>query len=590
MGQLARTGGVMSAAEKRDGDSPLGGAAKRRRVDPDSTGGEAGGFNAVAAERNGGSKEGGGNGAVGAGAGAGGGDAPSEHAGGAAGGTSADLAPPARAQRPAVLVLQEDEVGVGGGAIPGLSEEAARSIKREHPFNKHPNFLRFKLKQIYPSFVAKAEEVVRFHLGEWAHTQPRRTLVAHSKYAVRDGDDTGDERVGDGFAPTFVHQVFGEDESVVGYVGLSIRILVCSASLHTRWRCSWEARLDELSPKDNLEELLSRVFQHGACASDEEFAEKMARFRNFRPSEDCLEAYELRGERFQLLRWKLDSDELRAYHERLQQMAVWFIDAADGVDVNDSRWEVYGVFKCGEDGRLSIAAYMTAFVFTNPTRRTRAESIRLCQILVMPPHQRMGHGRRLLQALYAQAEARDMFEVTVEDPAEGFRRMRDRVDFERAASRRLFRDESGALIGLNTSASTASMREAVAEARRKAHDVLRITDKQVERCHEALVLAETDLTDADAHKQVRLSIKRRIYLGDKRAFDDFGSSVTFKARLTTAYDGVEKEYLDALSKAGLLKHGTAPVDSIASSATVSSGSPAAGAASSTSAPAPASTP
>ena len=57
--------------------------------------------------------------------------------------------------------------------------------------------------------------------------------------------------------------------------------------------------------------------------------------------------------------------------------------------------------------------------------------IRVCQMLILPPYQGLGLGRYCLLEVYRlAAERMSIVEVTVEDPCEGFQRLRDAVDVE----------------------------------------------------------------------------------------------------------------------------------------------------------------
>lgn len=111
--------------------------------------------------------------------------------------------------------------------------------------------------------------------------------------------------------------------------------------------------------------------------------------------------------------------------------------------------------------RRVCAGYVTVFTFHNPLRATERErptSLRVCQMLLLPPFQRRGAyvcvclcalcvfthrvgvctssrgfphaglGSRLLGLVYEWAAARDACEVTVEDPADGFTEVRRRPD------------------------------------------------------------------------------------------------------------------------------------------------------------------
>jgi histone acetyltransferase 1 len=63
---------------------------------------------------------------------------------------------------------------------------------------------------------------------------------------------------------------------------------------------------------------------------------------------------------------------------------------------------------------------MTVFHFLSPFKKPKPGTIaRVCQVLILPPYQRVGHGKVLLQQLYdiAHDTSNDIVEINVEDPA-----------------------------------------------------------------------------------------------------------------------------------------------------------------------------
>eukprot|EP01032_Pedospumella_encystans_P021719 gene21719-24627_t len=121
---------------------------------------------------------------------------------------------------------------------------------------------------------------------------------------------------------------------------------------------------------------------------------------------------------------------------RAEKVAMWYIETADSVDFSDDRWEalfLYAVDKTLKGAEQSVtryfAGYMTLFSFRNPFRGTK---LRVCQALVLPHRQGHGLGREMLLCVYKHiVQPRgDICELTVEDPAVGFQRLRDAVDFE----------------------------------------------------------------------------------------------------------------------------------------------------------------
>lgn len=75
-----------------------------------------------------------------------------------------------------------------------------------------------------------------------------------------------------------------------------------------------------------------------------------------------------------------------------------------------------------------FSGYFTLFTFRNPVAGGK---LRICQALILPHLQGKGIGREMLLAVYRLADQRDdVAEITVEDPAVTFQRLRDKVDFQ----------------------------------------------------------------------------------------------------------------------------------------------------------------
>lgn len=143
------------------------------------------------------------------------------------------------------------------------------------------------------------------------------------------------------------------------------------------------------------------------------------------------------------------------YHEQVQRLALLFIETADEVDVADETagyWKVLYLFQKHSASKYSLAGYLTLFHFASPFRKPVAGTVaRICQVLLLPPYQRSGHGQVMLQAVadlahgvYATAPrqqspskkvlkgyAENLVEVNVEDPAPGFTALRNHVDYDR---------------------------------------------------------------------------------------------------------------------------------------------------------------
>lgn len=159
----------------------------------------------------------------------------------------------------------------------------------------------------------------------------------------------------------------------------------------------------------------------------------------------------------------------------------------------------------------AVVAFASVYAFETPFHGTR---VRICQVLVLPPYQRRGHGAALLRAIYADLLGRDdVTEVTVEDPAPGFTQLRNRVDLAACLDRGFFAHASPKMPADRpadcsmAAASTVTLTEAdVRSVQRK----LKLTARQVRICYEAAKLRHIRRDDETAYKKFRLEVKRRL--------------------------------------------------------------------------------
>ncbi|KAL7473884.1 hypothetical protein ACHAXS_014378 [Conticribra weissflogii] len=158
---------------------------------------------------------------------------------------------------------------------------------------------------------------------------------------------------------------------------------------------------------------------------------------------------------------------VRAYHNEIQPLARWFIETADNVDISDEDggfWTVLYLFREHDMPEnksnitlgtvaasspsvsrkyYSLAGYTTLFHFNSPFRKPiPGIVVRVCQVLILPPYQRAGHGSKMLYAIHQYADTyiqeyealTPIVEVNVEDPSPGFVALRDYVDYQRFVS------------------------------------------------------------------------------------------------------------------------------------------------------------
>lgn len=142
------------------------------------------------------------------------------------------------------------------------------------------------------------------------------------------------------------------------------------------------------------------------------------------------------------------------YHKQVQKLALWYIETAEDVDLTSDEgggfWKVLYLFQKHEKEtpqkkkttQYSFVGFVTLFFFFAPFKKPKPGLIvRICQIVILPPYQRSGHGKKMLRAVYDIAQNRyasvlgsksqdEIVEINVEVPAPAFVALRNRLDFE----------------------------------------------------------------------------------------------------------------------------------------------------------------
>jgi GNAT superfamily N-acetyltransferase len=283
---------------------------------------------------------------------------------------------------------------------------------------------------------------------------------------------------------------------------------------------------------------------------------------------------------FSIYQWKIsESAATRAYHERASTLAVHLIETASAIDVTDQRWTCFGLYEELPSSQFSFAGYATVFRFISPLRKLpkggdgvrRAECVRLSQLIVLPPFQRLGLGMKLLSAVQGLADEVDAFEVTIESPCEEMASLRDAHDIRRAFTIAIG-VEGKKLFGMSTSPWRLSVDDSERflqkleqqqettgewineELLEPLRSSLKITLQQARRCFEALCLSRINFFGDGKSTKANLSIQRSYRLLQKKRFYLKGADVRAlpnvedrKAVLEDRYRLLEASYLGALS-------------------------------------------
>lgn len=227
------------------------------------------------------------------------------------------------------------------------------------------------------------------------------------------------------------------------------------------------------------------------------------------------------GATFEIYAAQLGADapaERLRFAERLQTIFRFCIETSEPIDATNDSWSLITIFERKDEIRGGAGSDDRVMSPSPPTHRLVAAStvyrfqrfiagqgfvplVRICQAATLPPFRGQGHGSRMLQAIYTLAkESVDAREVTVEDPNDDFRLLRDLVDYRNCVEGGFMKPKA-----VDGSPPPASLLSA-------ARGALRVTEEQLIRCFEMQQYAQIGKQAAgeDGAKPWRLCIKRRL--------------------------------------------------------------------------------
>ncbi|KAI3437922.1 hypothetical protein D9Q98_000367 [Chlorella vulgaris] len=231
------------------------------------------------------------------------------------------------------------------------------------------------------------------------------------------------------FPPEMTHQLFGEKEEILGYDGLSIDVWFTpqfQAFIDVKYASKGPGATD-------LKQPFKEAFEAG-------FLEDKAAFDKALQEEPAIDVVVLgreivsreteEGSTFSIYHAQLSSahPSLKALHARLQPLVFFFIDAASSIDAEDPDWQLLTAVERTADG-VEVLGYASLYRHYHYPAGVR---LKLCQILVLPPHQGRGAGGLMVQAAQQLAEEMEACDLSVEDPAVTLQALRTGLDVRRA--------------------------------------------------------------------------------------------------------------------------------------------------------------
>ncbi|XP_078035494.1 histone acetyltransferase 1 isoform X2 [Augochlora pura] len=264
---------------------------------------------------------------------------------------------------------------------------------------------------------------------------------------------------------------------------------------------------DEVLPK-MVEKLAPKVHDN-----IDSFIKSLEKDDTFRPHGELLHSFSIDDEgctrKFEVYKADMTYKGFKEYHERLQTFVLWYIDAANFIDIDDDRWHYFNIFEKYHSAhgtvRYATTGFATVYQYYAYPHHTRP---RIAQVLILPPFQNMGLGAHLLHAIYREYIGRNQVkDITVEDPSVTFQRLRDYVDAINCSTLPSFSREC-LLQGFNKAMAT------------EAKEKFKINKRQTRRVYEILRLRSTDLSNENEYREYRLDVKKRLNIPYKREQND----------------------------------------------------------------------
>lgn len=288
-----------------------------------------------------------------------------------------------------------------------------------------------------------------------------------------------------------------------------------------------------------------------------------------------LQEYSVKGKDFVLS--LATGAESSSFHAQVQRMALWFIETGDDVDVasqDGGFWNVLYLFQKHKRTQYSLAGYITLFHFHAPFKKPQpGYVVRICQALVLPPFQRMGHGKKLLNCVIDIAHGKytkvlpknnksnEIVEINVESPAPAFVMLRNRTDYD-CFVQSLGTDEDpwveSLVVGgdeLNnadffTSISESNITLAAAKAKVIPRQV-QIVQELYKLCQLQDYVTNSKVDDDEQEsleKRFRLMVKKRLNKEHREDLSGLRTKAEKQAFLETAYTECLESYRATLPK------------------------------------------
>ncbi|ONK69782.1 uncharacterized protein A4U43_C05F26660 [Asparagus officinalis] len=323
--------------------------------------------------------------------------------------------------------------------------------------------------------------------------------------------------------PVDLNQFFGEDGKIYGYKNLKIDIWMSIKSFQAFADITYENTFDSIFGESLLEkeEFLQTFSTEIHCIRSIMSDGEPIRCDLSRESDDASNAHlGVNGSTMEVIRMNLHAMPVGLLYSRLVPLVLLLVEGGSPVDVTDPKWDVYFIVKKTNDlsgvHNMDLLGFATVYRFYHYPDSTR---LRVGQILVLPPYQGQGHGRRLLESIYSVAVSENFYDVTFEEPSDYLQYLRACIDTLRLLdfepikpainSAVQYLKENNLSKRTNKSSSKSQFgppQHVIAVVRQK----LKINKKQFMKCWDVLVYLNLDPKNSRCMENFKVSVSDRV--------------------------------------------------------------------------------
>ncbi|KAF9265788.1 acyl-CoA N-acyltransferase [Marasmius fiardii PR-910] len=417
-------------------------------------------------------------------------------------------------------------------------------------------------------------------MGDWT-TNSTESFFLSMVRAPEDRKALAEDENYEEFNPNFTYPIYGEDETIYGYKGLTIELRLASGSLASFLSVRWEEKLPSKTV-DNAELKLREFLPEDIETDEKSFHKRVEEDAlNFRPLGQLIHSYARPSPKskgkgklnatnnlldpesedavvYEVYHARRDTPGFWEYHRRMQIFVLLYIEAGSYIQEDESDWDFMALYekrKRADTPHIStyhFVGYSSLYNFYYYPEKTR---LRLSQFVIIGPYQRGGHGSELYKAIYNYVLSQPHIgELTVEDPAEAFEDLRDKNDLITLLSNETFMKEAfgedavshggGRVgkVGRALKSKKGKMGPPVEKGWAEKWRVkLKIAGRQFFRLVEMLIQMHIDPLDERAMKAYRLQVKERLYRFNFEALMQLEKEERLE-KLQETFENVQQDY------------------------------------------------